>query len=260
MLSRPVNKSVVVRGFRCGDRYEVFPGGAVLVKDADVMVISDLHLGCEAALEYEGLSLPRVQTRSIEATLRSLLESVRPGRLVVAGDLKHNFSRNLTQEWDDVTRFVRSIAGIVDLEVVKGNHDNYLVTILRESGITLCAETSFGDVRIVHGHRGGPVTGPTVMGHIHPALAVKDSVGGTVKVQCHLHDPERDIMVLPAMSLVAGGVDVVHQDSSDSMSPMLEGTGLGPFRPVVATRDQVLRFPEVSKMRDAEEVWRKGLR
>jgi len=244
----------VVRGFRCGDRYDVYPGGAALVRDEGVMVVADLHLGCEAALEYEGLSLPRVQTRRIEATLCDLLDSVGPRRLVVAGDLKHNFSRNLVQEWEDVTRFVRTIAGMVDLEVVKGNHDNYLVTILRESGIPLCSDVRVGEVSIVHGHRGSAPTGPVVMGHIHPALAVRDSVGGTVKVQCHLHDPDRDILVLPAMSLVASGVDVIHVESADTMSPLLEDRGLGPFRPVVASDRQVLRFPDISRMRSAEEA------
>jgi putative SbcD/Mre11-related phosphoesterase len=242
----------VVRGFRCGDRYDVYPGGAALVRDENVMVVADLHLGCEAALEYEGLSLPRVQTRRIEATLCDLLESVGPTRLVVAGDLKHNFSRNLVQEWEDVTRFVRTIAGIVDLEVVKGNHDNYLVTILRESGIPLCSDVRVGGVNILHGHRGSAPTGPVVMGHIH-RLWVR-TASGTVKVQCHLHDPERDILVLPAMSLVASGVDVVHVESADTISPLLEDVGLGPFRPIVASGRQVLRFPDISRMRAAEDA------
>jgi hypothetical protein len=225
-----------------------------MVRDENVMVVADLHLGCEAALEYDGLSLPRVQTSRIEATLFELVESVGPRRLVVAGDLKHNFSRNLAQEWQDVTRFVRTLAGMVDIEVVKGNHDNFLVSILRASGLSLCAETSVGDVTILHGHRGSAPSGALVMGHIHPAIAMNDRVGGVVKVPCYLHEPTTDVLVLPAMSLIASGVDVVHMDSSDTISPLLGCTGLGPFRPVVASSRQVLRFPEVSRMRDAGEA------
>jgi len=244
----------VTAGRRLGDRFEAYPCGAVLIRDERTLVVSDLHLGCEAVLEYEGLSLPRVQTSRIEQTLAELVRSVSPDRLVVAGDLKHNFSRNLIQEWTDVSSFVRRLSGLAPVAVVKGNHDNYLGTILRELGLHLTPEARVGGVRVVHGHSGRLTAQPTVMGHIHPSISLRDELGVSVKVPCFLYDPRREIVVLPAMSLVAGGSDVVHQPSTDEMSPLLAPAGLSDFEPLVFSGTDALRFPMIGKMRKTEGV------
>src|SRR5512136_249841 len=92
---------VTSKGYRVNDEMELLPGGAVLLTSENVLVVADLHLGCEAALEYDGLSIPRIQTRKIAQYLMRTIEQVSPRKLVIAGDFKHNFSRNLVQEWND---------------------------------------------------------------------------------------------------------------------------------------------------------------
>lgn len=215
----------------------------------NVLVVADMHLGYEAALEQEGLSIPRVQTRKIEQYLLRTIEAVRPSKVVVAGDLKHNFSRNLTQEWQDVARFVGALKGRVSLEVVKGNHDNYLGIILSEYGIPFRREVRHSGVRIVHGHEGTLDDAPTVMGHIHPSIRLKDSIGASLKDPCFLFDPVRKVLVLPALSLVSPGTDVASQNWSDDISPMLAGTGLSGFVPIAFSGDKALEFPTVGELR-----------
>jgi hypothetical protein len=238
-----------MRGHRVNDDIEIFPGGAALLLDGDVMVVADLHLGYEAALEHEGVSLPRVQTGKVEEYLFGAIDELRPSRVVIAGDLKHNFSRNLTQEWQDVARFVRALAGRAPLEVVKGNHDNYLGQILREHGIALRREAKYSRVRVVHGHEGALTGGTTVMGHIHPSIRLRDSVGASLKDPCFLYDDARKVLVLPALSIVSPGTDVAGQDWSDDISPLLSGTGLGSFVPIAFSGDKALVFPPVGEMR-----------
>jgi hypothetical protein len=228
----------------------ILPGGAALVVPEDVMVIADLHLGCEAALEQEGLSIPRVQTRKVQRLVADLVDSVRPSKLVVAGDLKHNFSRNLSQEWDDVSRFVRGLSDSVPLEVVKGNHDNYLGSILREHGVPFVRETSVSGVRILHGHEGAMDGRPTVMGHVHPSLSLKERPGRGSKDPCFLYSEERQLLVLPAMSIVSGGVDVVAEERLGDMSPFLAGVGPGSMRPIAFSGRTALRFPRLEEMRN----------
>lgn len=215
----------------------------------NVLVVADMHLGYEAALEQEGLSIPRVQTRKIEQYLLRTIEEVRPSKVVVAGDLKHTFSRNLTQEWQDVARFVGALKGRVSLEVVKGNHDNYLGIILSEYGIPFRREVRHSGVRIVHGHEGTLDDAPTVMGHIHPSIRLKDSIGASLKDSCFLFDPVRKVLVLPALSLVSPGTDVASQNWSDDISPMLAGTGLSGFVPIAFSGDKALEFPTVGELR-----------
>jgi len=85
-------------GYRIAQGVEILPGGAALLTEENVLVVADMHLGVEASLEYEGLSLPRVQTKKIADFMTKLIKAVSPSKVIVAGDLKHNFSRNLVQE------------------------------------------------------------------------------------------------------------------------------------------------------------------
>jgi putative SbcD/Mre11-related phosphoesterase len=241
---------VARRGYSINDWVELLPGGAALLTEDNVLVVADLHLGCEAALEDEGLSLPRVQTKKLARYMEDLISEFNPSKVIVAGDLKHNFSRNLNQEWRDVDKFVQLLKGLVPLEVVKGNHDNYLGQILRRHGTRLhILETRQGRVRIVHGHKGSRTNEPTVMGHIHPSIRLMDDVGASLKDQCFLFDPKRDILILPATSIVAPGLDIVSQLDSDTASPIVSDIGLSSFIPVIFSRDKALKFPTVGELR-----------
>jgi len=221
--------------------------------DENVLVVADLHLGCEAALEYEGLSIPRVQTRKIESYLLGMIESIGPSKLVVAGDLKHNFSRNLNQEWQDVSRFVRVLRQNVPIEAVKGNHDNYLASMLAEFVVPLRMEMSVSGHRILHGHAGKRTGSPTIIGHIHPSIRIADSVGASFKDHCFLHDKKGRILVLPALSVVAPGLDVICNTSSDRASPLLPESGLREFVPVVFSKHKPMSFPTVGALRSARD-------
>lgn len=241
----------MAKGYRLSERLRILPGGAALIVPEEVLVVADLHLGCEAALEQEGLSLPRVQTRKVEAYVRRLVEEVSPSKMIVAGDLKHNFSRNLTQEWQDVSRFVRGLSDMVPLEVVKGNHDNFLFSILGELGTPLAMETVVGGIRVVHGHAGRCTDAPTIIGHIHPSLVLKDGVNAGLKDRCFLYSEREDMLVLPALSIVASGLDVVRQADSDRSSPLLPEDGLASYSPMTFSEGRPLRFPSVGSLRAA---------
>jgi putative SbcD/Mre11-related phosphoesterase len=241
--------SVGVKGYRVCDGIEIFPGGSALIKEGNVLVVADLHLGCEASLEYQGISLPRVQSREIQKYLKLMIDALEPSKVIVAGDLKHNFSRNLNQEWQDVYKFIRMLCGRVPLEVVRGNHDNYLGAILSEYGIPMSSETTCSGIRIVHGHVGTLSRGMTIMGHLHPSIRLKDSTGASLKSPCFLYEDEIGVLVLPALSLIASGVDVVGQLSSDTTSPLLSEIGLASFVPIAFSKAKALKFPEVGELR-----------
>jgi putative SbcD/Mre11-related phosphoesterase len=243
-------QTVRLKGHKVCDGIEIFPGGAAFIREERVLVVADMHLGCEASLEYQGMSIPRVQTRKIGEYMKQVISTLEPSRVVVAGDLKHNFSRNLNQEWQDVYSFVRTLCDAVPLEVVKGNHDNYLGMILREYGTPLRKETHFGNVRVLHGHEGSLGDDVTIMGHIHPSIRLRDEVGGSVKDRCFLFEPEMRVLVLPALSLISPGTDVVGQKSADRISPLLADRGLGDFVPIAFSGSRALIFPRVAELRE----------
>jgi hypothetical protein len=110
-------------------------------------------------------------------------------------------------------------------------------------------DMSEGGTRILHGHSGKWDSRPTIIGHIHPSIRLKDDIGASMKDRCFLFDPDTKMLVLPALSLVAYGLDVISDRSSDRASPLLPEKGLQAFEPVVFSGSKAMRFPKVGKLR-----------
>ncbi len=189
---------------------------ALFLRDERTLVISDLHLGFEGALAEQGVSIPRFQRRVILERLGKMLDDVKAEKVVIAGDFKHEFSKNLVDEWVEVKQVLRFLKDRVTPVLVRGNHDNYLATILGDLNLPLDARADIGGYTIVHGHEEVSTLQPIVMGHEHPAVKLKDDLGATVSVPAFLVTDQ--LIVLPAFSPLALGVDV---SSYPYLSPIL---------------------------------------
>ena len=177
-------------------------------------VIADLHLGFENVLQERGYALPRLQLKEIKKQVKNIVEKYDISKIVIAGDLKHEFSKNLPYEWEDVREFIESVE--VELEVVRGNHDNYLAAILADYGIELKEKVNVGDFTVVHGHRefdGEKI----IMGHEHPAVKIRVR-GALYSFPCYLVADSSKI-VLPAFSPLMAGSDVLQ---GNFLSPILQ--------------------------------------
>jgi len=201
-------------------------GRVILTPERAVMlgktaVIADLHLGFEGAMRRAGVAFPRVQIEEIKRELDKLLKRG-VERVVVAGDLKHEFSENLPHEWRDVEEFLSFLRERgVEVVLVRGNHDNYLRTMARKFDLDVIDEFEVRGVKVVHGHR--ECEGRwVVMGHEHPSVKLRVR-GGVYSYPCFLRlkSEVRDILVLPAMSPLLSGSDILTLESF--LSPVLKG-------------------------------------
>src|SRR5947208_12940936 len=174
------------------DRLEIAKGVeatrdfALLLRDERALVISDLHLGFEGALAEQGVSIPRFQRRVILERLGQMFDRTKAEQVIIAGDFKHEFSKNLVDEWVEVKQVLRFIRDRAKPVLVRGNHDNYLATILGDLNLPLNARADVGGYTIVHGHEEVSTLHPIVMGHEHPAVKLKDELGATVSVPAFL--------------------------------------------------------------------------
>lgn len=216
---------------------EFTPKKAVIIRDT--AVISDLHLGLENVMVERGVAVPRMQVVEIVKNVRELVEEYGIERLVVAGDLKHEFSKNLPYEWEDVETFIRSVD--VELVVVRGNHDNYLATILSKYGIELVESYEVHGWKIVHGHKECNAA-KIVMGHEHPVVRVRYE-GTVYTFPCFLKI--KDIVVLPAFSPLVPGSDVTE---CKFLSPILRDVKPDDIE-VYAIDDEVIYLGTISKLR-----------
>jgi len=232
---------------------EIFPGLEISsdlcahLKRDRAVVISDLHIGYESVMEDTGLHLPRIQTSTMREILLRINERFDPEKYIILGDLKHEFSRNLAQEWNEVRLLLGVLQERGEVIVLKGNHDNYLATIASKLGVTLVDEVKMGGIWFVHGHL---PTGrrPLVMGHEHPSVRLFDSVGAYVKMPCFVHLPRERILIMPAFSPLAYGTDFTGLAKERLLSPVLKEADLSAARAYGCSEIGLLSLGPLSKL------------
>jgi len=226
------------------------PFSGVYCREDDALAIADLHLGYEATLQAEHVAIPRFQLQPMLEKLDKLLQRFDPGTVIINGDLKHEFSHNENQEWDEVEVLLDSLSGR-DVVVVRGNHDNYLQTILSMRSIRLVETHAISEGRIVfqHGHlRVMHSASFRIFGHEHPVIRFRDEVGAAVQLPCFLYDEANRFLVIPAFSPLASGTNVISPESS-FMNPWLRTLDLSGAR-VFAVHEDLMDFGTVGKLRE----------
>lgn len=212
------------------DSIEVEPGIRVtndrcIVFDKErVLVIGDLHLGYEKALEDEGMYLPRMNTLSIRESLNRLIEKYEPKVMVLLGDIKHDFRRAKFEGKEEVRTIIRLIRDAAEVIIVKGNHDNYVQNIVADMGILVVDHVDIGGYRLEHGHVDSGVR-PVIIGHEHPSVRIVGALSGGLKMQCFMYARGEGVLVIPPFSFLSSGTDFATS-SEDFMSPACRGADM----------------------------------
>ncbi len=175
-------------------------------------VIADLHLGIEGSLEEKGVAIPPLQLDDLVEEVMKLIDEFSLKQIIIAGDLKHEFGKNLPTEWRDVERFIREIREVVELKVVRGNHDNFLQAILRKMNVDFYDSYDLFGYRVIHGHVDVNFD-KIIMGHEHPTIKIRHE-GVIYSFQCFLHGKKagREVWVLPSFSHLFSGNNILEND------------------------------------------------
>lgn len=212
-----------------------FRDRAVHLRDADALLLADLHVGRAAASDVE---YPLGEADDLERRLRALVGRFEPAAVVFAGDVLHRFGRvSVAAE--------RSLSALVDAcrdagarpVAVRGNHDAALADVwegtVRDAYELDCRVR--GEPAVVrHGHEAPPGderAGLYVVGHDHPTVSVEGN-----RRHCWLYAERAvrgaDVLMLPAFSRLAAGVEVNGMDARDFQSPFV--TDADALRPILA--------------------------
>ncbi|WP_336022206.1 metallophosphoesterase [Halobellus salinisoli] len=227
------------------DDIEVLPR-AVYLRGADALVLADLHVGRGDA---SNVTLPVGERRDLRERLEALLARTDPATTVFAGDLLHRFGAVTERSRETVEALRRCCADAEsDPVFVRGNHDNALDTAvddIREYYV-VCDEPR---TVVCHGHEEPTVDADRyVIGHDHPAIGIEGR-----RRPCALVAPEAyrgaDVLMLPAFSRLAPGVEINDARADDLLSPLLDD--LDDVRPVVYDegREEALAFPPLGSFR-----------
>lgn len=210
----------------------------------DIAIVADIHLGLENVLLESGVSIPRVQIDEIIERIDTIIDKYRVKKIVIAGDLKHEFGRNLPFEWEDVETLLKYlIDNNIEVVIIRGNHDNYLKAILARFGLELFDEIEIRGWKVVHGHKDCNAD-KIIMGHEHPAVKIR--IDGVYTFHCFLKVVgSREVIVLPAFSPLVSGSDVT---SCNFISPLLKNVGCDDVE-VYAVNDDVYYLGTLSDLR-----------
>lgn len=226
--------------------------GGIFISELKALVISDIHLGYEQSLRNAGNFLPNLQIEELKKRLESMILKFKPQKIIICGDVKHNFSKNTIQELVELKNFFTFFEKLgLKLILIEGNHDKFLKTITSKHGFQVYEFYEEGKYVFVHGDKDFPLEkGKTlIMGHEHPAISLKDEIGVNHTFKCFLEIESNysKIIVLPAFSTLFPGSDVMRQNHF--MSPILrklEGNKIIPR--VIDEIEKVRVFPELNKL------------
>jgi len=217
-------------------------GLGLFIEDLNALVVADLHIGYEQALEEAGIHLPPVQYKFIKSFIVKALEETGAGKLIILGDVKHEFGSALKQEWSETLDLLSTLKERrVDVRVVRGNHDNFLIPILKRLEVPLYDPyLKEGRILFIHGHKEVPLDAWSggvdyiVMGHEHPAVVLRDELGVSVKLKSFLTGSYESatLVVVPALSPLMPGTEV-NVPRTRFLSPLLKAVDVWSMRAYV---------------------------
>lgn len=210
----------------------------------DTLIFSDFHIGYEEALNKQGIFVPRQQFENIIKRLDKIFSNLKKvERIIINGDIKHEFGKASSQEWKDTLKLLDYFSKRCnEIILIKGNHDKIIgpiadkrkVKVLDHFKLIFPIKKNSNNKKIKNNNNRILVThgekipdekllkdvDKIIIGHEHPAVSIKD--GPRVeKFKCLLAGKfsKKDLIVLPSFNLSTEGTDVIKEKL---LSPFLK--------------------------------------
>ncbi len=194
---------------------------ALYLEEHNALVISDVHLGYEEAMNKNGILMPRFQYKDTLERMQKILAHFKGKRLkeiIINGDLKHEFGEISTQEWREILKFIDFLLEHCErIVLVKGNHDVILYPIARKRGIEIQKNYLLADIYLTHGHElpteEAMIKAKTIMiGNEHPAISINEGPRSEL-FKCFLKGKwkRKELIVLPSLNQVTIGSDILKE-------------------------------------------------
>ena len=218
------------------------------------LVIADVHIGYEEALNKQGVLVPRLQFEDMVKRMKrifNLLKDKKIERIIVNGDLKHEFGTISEQEWRNTLKFLDLLAKHCnEIILIRGNHDTILGPIAKKRNVKVVDNIAVGKVLATHGNKVPDILknySTIIIGHEHPAVSLKE--GPRIEqFKCFLKGKYhgKNLIVQPSFNAIIEGTDVLKDKI---LSPFLH-QDLNNFQ-VYIVEDEVYNF---GKLRNLKKI------
>ena len=225
------------------------------------LILTDSHIGYEESLNKQGLMVPRFQFQEIMSRLNVIfkrLKNKKIKKIIVNGDLKHEFGTISEQEWRNTLKLLDYFGQhCEEIILIKGNHDTILGPIAKKRNVKVLEhymlkpinESTIKKILITHGDEipnkellKGVST--IIIGHEHPAVSLRDGARAELfKAYLIGKWHGRNIIVQPSFNLVVEGSDVLKEDV---LSPFLRNN-LNNFEAIIVA-DKLYNFGKIKDL------------
>ena len=228
------------------------------------LAISDLHLGFEGGMAKAGVAIPKANLKSITAAFESALRGRKVERVMIVGDVKNDFSSVNAEELRELREIVGMLSARgVSLEMVRGNHDNFIERHSNALGMRVYPKQALvGGYLFAHGDErllkaDGEVK-VIIIGHEHPTISIRSRAGTAERLRCFLNGQCKyfgkpaQLVVLPAAGYFETGSDINNRGRSRIMSPILKTSNVDEMEAIAIGDGATLNFGRIKYLRDIE--------
>ena len=183
-----------------GQVLELLPQKAVFWKDAQTLIVSDLHLGKAGHFRKSGIPAPSgINQKNIER-LDDLLQQYMPTRLLMLGDLFHS---DANREWLEFERFTNKWSTI-EMLLIRGNHDYLHPSFYDAAGITSVDALEESGFLFLHDANDASASDGAIIfsGHVHPGIKLRGKGRQSLRLPCFLMSGKQ--IILPAFGEFTG--------------------------------------------------------
>lgn len=188
----------------------------VFLKKEKTLIMSDLHIGLEEVMHKEGFLIPKINFSELNKRVETALKKLKPKKIILNGDIKHEFGSINREEWKNISNFLDVIKKYANVIIIEGNHDKIFRPIALKKGIETCTYYLSEDKKIFVCHGDNIIKNNDfekskfiVIGHVHPAITLRDGFRNE-KFKCFLYGTWNDkkIIFMPSLNFVNEGSDI----------------------------------------------------
>lgn len=219
-----------------------------LLINKETLVLADIHIGYEEALNKQGLLVPRFQFKETEKRIKNILEKTKPRKIIINGDLKHEFGTISETEWRHTLKIL-DLFKDKEIILIKGNHDTILGPIANKKNLTIKDYYKINNMFICHGDKildniNFSTSKIIIIAHEHPAIVIGTKTRKeTYKCFLKGHYKNKTLIVQPSLNLVTEGTNILKEKL---LSPFLH-QNLNNFN-VYIVSDKIYDFGKLSQL------------
>lgn len=223
--------------------------GALYLEASRTLLIADIHLGYAWAQRRRG-ELGPLTDGGVAKRLERSLDRWRPEHVIFLGDLVH-LGKPSDAERRAIEGVVANTAARARVTIVLGNHDRTFERDFGYLGLRTTRRWENEEVIAVHGDGDLPASDKLlVMGHLHPAIGIADSVGVVRRLPVFAIGSRA--LVMPAYSPFAAGFDL--RQALPHEWCMLFGAEPVSLAAITGTQIRLLPRPVTLRYKDAAEA------